>query len=84
LVYFMNIWYILWTFGTFCGNLVHFSRFWNAVPWKIWQPCSRRGLKMEGDSGQKIKVKKGFPIRTKCKVSNLFPSVGKGFDYCTL
>jgi hypothetical protein len=25
LVSFMDIWSILWTFGIFCGNLVHFS-----------------------------------------------------------
>jgi hypothetical protein len=43
--------YILWTFGLFygrqiyfidigifCGNLVHFSKFWYIVPRKIWQP----------------------------------------------
>jgi hypothetical protein len=23
----MDIWYILWTFGIFCGKLVYFSRF---------------------------------------------------------
>jgi hypothetical protein len=27
LVYFVVIWYILWSFGIFCGHLVHFSRF---------------------------------------------------------
>jgi hypothetical protein len=27
LVYFMDIWYILWSFGIFCGRLVYFSRF---------------------------------------------------------
>jgi hypothetical protein len=38
LVYFTAIWYILWTFGTFCIYLVHFSPFWYIVPRKIWQP----------------------------------------------
>jgi hypothetical protein len=36
LVYFMDTWYILWTFSIFCSNL--FS-FWYVVPRKIWQPC---------------------------------------------
>jgi hypothetical protein len=27
LVYFMDIWAILWTFGLFCDNLVFFPRF---------------------------------------------------------
>jgi hypothetical protein len=27
LEYFMTILFILWSFGIFCGNLVHFSRF---------------------------------------------------------
>jgi hypothetical protein len=27
LVNFTAFWYILWTFGIFCGNLVYFSRF---------------------------------------------------------
>jgi hypothetical protein len=27
LVYFTAILYTLWTFGIFCGNLVHFTRF---------------------------------------------------------
>jgi hypothetical protein len=41
LVYFTAIWYILWSLGIFCGNLVHFSPFWYAVPRKIWQPWQR-------------------------------------------
>jgi hypothetical protein len=24
LIYFVDIWYILWTFGIFCGHLVYF------------------------------------------------------------
>jgi hypothetical protein len=27
LLYFVALWYILWHFGIFCGNLVHFLRF---------------------------------------------------------
>jgi hypothetical protein len=27
LVYFVVIWYILWSFGIFCGHLVYFFRF---------------------------------------------------------
>jgi hypothetical protein len=27
LVHFTVFWYILWTFGIFCGNLLYFSRF---------------------------------------------------------
>jgi hypothetical protein len=48
LVYFMVIWYILWSFGIFCGHLVYFMAiwyipifpFWYVVPRKIWSPCS--------------------------------------------
>jgi hypothetical protein len=32
LVYFMALWYILWSFGIF-------SPFWYIVERKIWQPC---------------------------------------------
>jgi hypothetical protein len=41
LVYFMDIWSILYmfrTFGMFCGNLVYFSPFWHSVQRKIRQP----------------------------------------------
>jgi hypothetical protein len=33
----MEIWDILWPFGTFCIHLVHFLRVWYHVPIKIWQ-----------------------------------------------
>jgi hypothetical protein len=33
LVYYTGVRY-LWTFGAFCGNLVHFTK-------QIWQPCTR-------------------------------------------
>jgi hypothetical protein len=36
---FTDIWYTLWTYGIFCGNLVFFPPFWYVVPRKIWQPC---------------------------------------------
>jgi hypothetical protein len=36
--YFMTIWYILCSIGTFCVHLVHFFRLWYHVPRKIWQP----------------------------------------------
>jgi hypothetical protein len=50
--YFKAIWYILWSFGTFCGRLVHFAviwsilwsfgiyffPFWYVAQRKIWQP----------------------------------------------
>jgi hypothetical protein len=39
--YFMNIWYIFWPSGTFCGYRVPF---WYAVPRKIWQPWLRLAL----------------------------------------
>jgi hypothetical protein len=39
LEYFKDIWDILWPFGTFCVDLVHFFRFWYHVPRQIWQPC---------------------------------------------
>jgi hypothetical protein len=29
---------MMWSFGIFCGNLVHFSCFWYFIPGKIWQP----------------------------------------------
>jgi hypothetical protein len=38
LEYFTEIWVILWTFGTFCVDLVHLFRFWYHVRIKIWQP----------------------------------------------
>jgi hypothetical protein len=41
LVYFTANWYILWTFGMFCGNLVYFPPFWYFVPRQIWQPCTK-------------------------------------------
>jgi hypothetical protein len=40
LEYFMEIWDILWPFGTFCIHLVHFFPFWYHVPRKIWQPLA--------------------------------------------
>jgi hypothetical protein len=40
LEYFTTIWYILWTFGIVCGQLVYFSRFGMFVARQIWQPCS--------------------------------------------
>jgi hypothetical protein len=49
LVYFRDIWSLfgpfhigfLWTFGTFCCDLVHFPPVWYIVPRKIWQPCNQ-------------------------------------------
>jgi hypothetical protein len=38
LIYFMDIGYLLLSFGTFCAHLVPFLRFWYHVPRKIWQP----------------------------------------------
>jgi hypothetical protein len=38
LIHFTVLCYILWTFGTSRGNLVHFFLFWYFVPIKIWQP----------------------------------------------
>jgi hypothetical protein len=39
LEYYMDIWDILWPFGTYWAHLVHFFLFWYHAPWKIWQPC---------------------------------------------
>jgi hypothetical protein len=46
LVYFMDIWSLLWPFDVFYGHLVNFMSiwyifftFWYVVPRKIWQPC---------------------------------------------
>jgi hypothetical protein len=57
LVYFTDIWYILWTFGIFYGHLVYFMDiwyilstfgiffpFWYFLPRKIWQPCTKQQL----------------------------------------
>jgi hypothetical protein len=51
LVYFIDIWYLLWTFGIFYGHLVYFmdiwyiiTPLWYVVPRKIWQPRSGRGV----------------------------------------
>jgi hypothetical protein len=38
IVYFTATWYILRTFGIFCGYLVYFFPFWYVIPRKIWQP----------------------------------------------
>jgi hypothetical protein len=38
LEYFMDVWDILWPFGTFCVHFVHFLKFWYHAPRKIWQP----------------------------------------------
>jgi hypothetical protein len=43
LVYFMVIWYILWSYGLFCGNLVHFL--------VIWFIFSRLGILYQEKSG---------------------------------
>jgi hypothetical protein len=43
LVFVVVIWYLLWLFGIFCGNLVYFYPFWNVLPRKIWQPWSAGG-----------------------------------------
>jgi hypothetical protein len=37
LVHFVTIWYILWSFGIFCGHLVFFVVIWYLEPRKIWQ-----------------------------------------------
>jgi hypothetical protein len=44
LEYFAEIWEILWPFGKFFVNLVHFSGFWYHVPRKIWQPWVKYAL----------------------------------------
>jgi hypothetical protein len=44
LVYFIDIWSILWPFGLFCGHLAFwytFSPFWLVAPRKIWQPWTK-------------------------------------------
>jgi hypothetical protein len=42
LVHFTVFWYILWTFGIFCGNLAcKLFQFWYFVPRNIWQPWSK-------------------------------------------
>jgi hypothetical protein len=46
--YFMTIWYILYSFGTF-------FRFWYHVPRKIWQPCARATRKAR-ENDKKIRI----------------------------
>jgi hypothetical protein len=41
LVYFMEIWSILWTFGIFCGNLVYIYRFGMLYQEKSGNPAHR-------------------------------------------
>jgi hypothetical protein len=41
LEYFTEIWEIVWPFGTFCVNLLHFRFLGMMSQEKIWQPCSR-------------------------------------------
>jgi hypothetical protein len=39
LVYFIDVWYILWTFGLFCSYVFGIILlFWYIVPREIWQP----------------------------------------------
>jgi hypothetical protein len=40
LVYFPDIWYILWHFGIFCGHLVYFHRFGKLYREKSGNPGS--------------------------------------------
>jgi hypothetical protein len=40
LVHFTAFCYILWTFGTVCGNLVYIFPFRYFAARKIWQPCT--------------------------------------------
>jgi hypothetical protein len=42
LVYFMAIWYILRTFGIFCGHLVYFMVIWYFFP--VWYVAPRKNL----------------------------------------
>jgi hypothetical protein len=39
LVYFMTIWYILWPFGIFYGDLVYLLPILVCCTNRIWQPC---------------------------------------------
>jgi hypothetical protein len=44
LVYFMDIWSILYLFGIFCGYLEYFSRFGMLYQEKSGNPGTKRGL----------------------------------------
>jgi hypothetical protein len=58
LEYLTVIWYILWSFGTFCDHLAYIFPFWYHVPRKIWQPWSER---VDGD---KIWAGLSFQVRS--------------------
>jgi hypothetical protein len=46
-VYFTPIWYILWEFGVFCGNMVHDSRFGMLYQEKSGNPASEEEARAE-------------------------------------
>jgi hypothetical protein len=46
--FFTLIWYILWRFGIFYGDLVYFFLFWYIATRKIWQPSA--ALINQGDA----------------------------------
>jgi hypothetical protein len=54
LEYFTAIWYNLWPFGIFCGNLVYFLRFGMFGPRKIWQPWSSQTAPFDRNSKAKF------------------------------
>jgi hypothetical protein len=39
-IFYGYIWYILWSFGIFCGLFGIFFPFWYVIERKIWQPCN--------------------------------------------
>jgi hypothetical protein len=41
-IYFVVIWYILWSFGIFCGHLVYFVVIWYIFP--VLMRCTKKNL----------------------------------------
>jgi hypothetical protein len=68
-VYFMDIWFILWTFGVFCGNLVcifyeHLVYF--VVIWYIYPFLVRCTKKESGNPALGRMTEDHFPDQTFC------------------
>jgi hypothetical protein len=65
LVYFVDIWYILWPFGTFCGQLVYVVaiRYFYGYMY-LWYIFYRFGILYQEKSGNPASVRSFFTIKS--------------------